>query len=69
MISVFQEPARRCKRPGFDPWVGKIPWRRKWQPSPEFLPGKAYGQRTWQATICGVVKSPGVAESPRVTES
>ena len=32
-------------RPGFDPWVGKIPWRRKWQPSPVFLPGKSHGQR------------------------
>ena len=27
-------------RPGFDPWVGKIPWKRKWQPSPVFLPGQ-----------------------------
>ena len=26
---------------GFDPWVGKIPWRRKWQPTPVFLPGKS----------------------------
>ena len=26
-------------------WVGKIPWRRKWQPTPVFLPGKFYGQR------------------------
>ena len=25
-------------RPGFDPWVGKIPWRRAWQPTPEFFP-------------------------------
>ena len=25
--------------PGFDPWIGKIPWRRKWQPTPVFLPG------------------------------
>ena len=32
-------------RPGFDPWVGKIPWRRKWQPTPVFLPGKSHGQR------------------------
>ena len=31
---------------GFDPWVGKIPWRRKWQPSPVFLPGKSHGQRS-----------------------
>ena len=28
-----------------DPWVGKIPWRRKWQPTPVFLPGESYGQR------------------------
>ena len=35
---------RRCKRLGFDPWVGKIPWKRKWQPIPVFLPGKSHGQ-------------------------
>ena len=29
----------------FDPWVGKIPWRRKWQPTLVFLPGRSYGQR------------------------
>ena len=34
-----------CWRPGFDPWVRKIPWRRKWQPTPAFLPGKSHGQR------------------------
>ena len=28
-----------------DPWVWKIPWRRKWQPTPVFLPGKSLGQR------------------------
>ena len=28
-----------------DPWAGKIPWRRKWQPAPVFLPGKSHGQR------------------------
>ena len=38
--------AGRCKRPGFDPWVRKIPWRRKWQPAPVFLPGKSHGQRS-----------------------
>ena len=31
---------------GFDPWVGKIPWRRKWQVNPVFLPGKSHGQRS-----------------------
>ena len=30
----------------FDPWVGKIPWRRKWQPTPVFLPGESHGQRS-----------------------
>ena len=30
----------------FDPWVEKIPWRREWQPTREFLPGKSCGQRT-----------------------
>ena len=30
----------------FDPWVGKIPWRRAWQPTPVFLPGKFHGQRS-----------------------
>jgi len=29
-----------CRRPEFDPWVGKIPWRRKWLPTPVFLPGE-----------------------------
>ena len=36
---------RRCKRHEFDPWVGKIPWRRAWQPTPVFLPGESHGQR------------------------
>ena len=37
---------RRCKRRRFNPWVGKITWRRKWQPSSIFLPGESHGQRT-----------------------
>ena len=36
----------QCGRPGFHPWVGKIPWRRKWQPTPVLLPGKSYGPRS-----------------------
>ena len=35
----------RCRRRRFDPWVGKIPWRRKWQPTPVFLPGKSHERR------------------------
>ena len=34
----------QCRRPRFDPWVGKIPWRRKWQPTAVPLPGKSHGQ-------------------------
>ena len=40
-----KESTCQCKRCRFDPWVRKIPWRRKWQPSPVFLPGKSHGQR------------------------
>ena len=36
--------SRRPKRCGFDPWVGKIPWNRSWQPTPVSLPGKVHGQ-------------------------
>ena len=37
---------RRCNRHGLDPWVGKIPQRRKRQPTPVLLPGKSHGQRS-----------------------
>ena len=37
---------RRHRRHGFDPWFRKIPWRRKWQPTPVFLPGESHGQRS-----------------------
>ena len=37
---------RRHRRHGFDPWVGKILRRRKWQPTPVFLPGEFHGQRS-----------------------
>ena len=35
------------RRRGLDPWVRKIPWRRKLQPIPIFLPGEFHGQRSW----------------------
>ena len=47
------------RRHGFDLWVGKIPWRRKWQPTPVFLPEKSHGQRSlavyspWGGTTVG----------------
>ena len=37
---------RRDKRSGFHLWLRKIPWRKKWQPTREFLPGKSHGQRS-----------------------
>ena len=46
------------RRPGFDPWVGKIPWRREWQPTPVFFPGESHGQRNLAGyTVHGVAES------------
>ena len=36
----------QCGRPGFNPWVEKIPWRRKWHPIPVLLPGKSHEWRS-----------------------
>ena len=38
-------PMQVLRRPRFDLWIGKIPWKKKWQPSAVFLPGKPHGQR------------------------
>ena len=53
--SIYQ--CRRLRRIGFDSWIGKIPWRRKWELTPVFLPGKSYGQRSLEGHIQGVTKS------------
>ena len=46
-IMRLQESVRlQCRRPRFDLWVGKIPWRRKWKSIPVSLPGEAHGQRS-----------------------
>ena len=56
-ISVFSKPGLplwlswsrirlQCGRPGFDPWIGKIPWRRERLPTPGFLPGPFRGPRS-----------------------
>ena len=47
----------QCRRPRFDPWVEKIPQRREWLPTPVFLPGEFYGQRSLLASVHGVIKS------------
>ena len=41
-----KESICQCRRHGFGPWVGKIPWIRKWKPTPIFSPGKSHGQRS-----------------------
>ena len=59
MCSIQQPQLNKldlCRR-RFNPWVGKIPWRREQQPTPVFLPGKSHGQRSL------------VGYSPRVTKS
>ena len=50
----------RCR---FDPWVGKIPWRRAWQPTPVFLPGKSHGQRSLMGYSPWGPKDPDMTEA------
>ena len=45
----------QCRRHGFNPWVRKMPWRRKWQPTPVFLPGKSHGQRSLTGYVVHIV--------------
>ena len=49
MTLVLKDPpanAINIKDVGFDSWVGKFPWGRKWQPTSAFLPGESHGQRS-----------------------
>ena len=45
LVAQLERICLQCKRIWFDPWVRKVPWRRKWQPTPVFLPGESQGQR------------------------
>ena len=49
-----KESACQCRRRGFNFWSGKIPWRRKQQPTLVFLPGESHG--AWQAKVYGVAR-------------
>ena len=51
-----KEPTCQCRRHEFDLGVGKIPYRRKWQPIPIFLPGKLMDRGAWGATVYGVTR-------------
>ena len=53
---------RRCKRPGFEPWVGKVPWSRKWQLTPVFLPEKFHGLRSLVGYSLGGLKESDTTE-------
>ena len=46
LLAQMVKSLLQCRRPGFDPWVGNIPWRRKWQPISVFFPGQFYEQRS-----------------------
>ena len=59
---TYKKSACQCRRCQFDPWVTKIPWRRKWQPTPVFLLEKSHGQRS----VAGY--SPWSHKEPDVTE-
>ena len=58
-----KEFACKCRRSRFGPWVGKIPWRRKWQPTPVFLTGESHAQRDlagyspWQCKESGTTEA------------
>ena len=52
-----KESACQCRRCGFDPWVGKIPWSRKWQSTQFSCLGNPMNRGAWQATVHGVSKS------------
>ena len=54
----------RCRRQEFNPWAGKIPWRRNWQPTPGFLPGEI----PWTEDPGGVAKSPWGCKELDTTE-
>ena len=45
-VAQQKESTWQCRRRRSDPWARKIPWRRKWQPTPVFLPGKSHRQRS-----------------------
>ena len=53
--SSGKESACQCKRCRFNPWAGKIPWSRKWQPTLVFMEF-SMNRRTWQATVYGVTR-------------
>ena len=50
------------KKHGFDPWVGKIPWRKTWEPTPVFLPGESHGQGSLMSYVPWGCKESDITE-------
>ena len=63
-----KESSCQCRRCGFDPSVGKIPWSRKWQPTPVFLPGKFHAQRCLAGCRPWGRREPDTAEQTHSTQ-
>ena len=49
VVQLVKNPPAQCKRHGFNPWVGKIPWRKKWQPTQYSCLENPMGRGTWWA--------------------
>ena len=58
---MINESVCKCGRPRFKPWVGKIPWRREWLPTP-VLPGQLHGQRSLASSVHGGSKESNVTK-------
>ena len=57
LVAWTEKICLQCRRAGFDPWVGKIPWRRAWKLAPVFLSGELCGQRSLVGdTVHSVIK-------------
>ena len=54
VLKGFPASLLQCSRPRFNPWTGKIPWRREWLPTPVPLPGESHGQRSLVVFIISV---------------
>ena len=53
---MVKNPPTNAEDMSLDPWIGNIPWRRKWQLTPVFLLGKPCDRGAWWATVHGVAK-------------
>ena len=53
LVALVKNPLANVgdKRHRLDPWIGKIPWRRAWQPPPVILPGESHGQRSLKSQV------------------